>query len=165
MSKRKGSSGNRTLDDLLPDDSTELLSSAPSTGTCWNKVTISRGQRQMNKQCRGSLPSPLAVQFSLNSGVAGFSDARSEQWKWTPLTEITITDWINVLFVAIIWNLLSAENQFIFHLRHSFCRPLDSAARGGNTICPTLATPLFLNTSYTKPTINEKLVQANLHKS
>jgi len=32
-----------------------------------------------------------------------------------------------LLFVAIIWNMLSAENQFIFHLRHSFCRP----CRGG----------------------------------
>jgi hypothetical protein len=126
-----------------------------------SQVQEDRNKGTFSAEVHVQLPNYLHpwLQFYLNSGVAGFSDARSEQWQWTPLTEITITDWINVLFVVIIWNMLSAENRFLFYLRHSFCRRLDSAARGGSIFCPILATPLYLNTGYTKPTINEKLVR------
>jgi hypothetical protein len=40
-----------------------------------------------------------------------------------------------VLFVAIILNILSAENQFIFHLRHSFC-PLGLHRAGRQRLVP-----------------------------
>jgi hypothetical protein len=124
-----------------------------------------RGNKQYGESCTTSeLHSPLAIHFYLNSRVVMFSDARGEQWKWTPLTEITITYWIKLLFAAIIWNLLRAENQFFCHLKYSFCRLLDSAARGGSAIRPTLTTPLYLNIGYIKTTINEILVQATVHK-
>lgn len=38
---------------------------------------------------------------------------------------------------------MSSENLFVFHLKYSFCRPLDSTAQGGHTTLPTLITPLF----------------------
>ena len=42
----------------------------------------------------------------------------------------------------------SAENQF-FHLKYSFCRPLDSADRGGHITLPHVATPMGMLYSHT----------------
>jgi hypothetical protein len=76
----------------------------------------------------------------------------AEYSQWPPLTENQNlkkknTTFLVFLFVSIIYNLSSAENQtssIKYSPCHPFFRSLHTAARGGRTTRPPPATPLVV---------------------